>query len=295
MKKGRPGDDILRALYPTEPMPDVLTRLQESTGQVWTKKEVFNRAHVLGILRQVREKMLPPALGTLRKPVTIDADKVLLCSDSHVPFHDRHVWAEICKVGREWGIDTLVHIGDFVDAQSFAKFDPMAVPIPWEREEAAASDLIAEVSAVFPRIVLLTGNHEARIVKRLAGQLPYSGIMRGWECFDIVPEGAVDVEDLPVAWLGDWGMVCHPAAYSQTSGAVAVKLAEKYGRDVYMGHDHYMALRIDRSGRYKAVSVGCCCREDMTDYKTMTVSTHPRWNRGFVVVDKRIPHFYFAD
>jgi hypothetical protein len=276
-------------------MCDVLSRLQESTGQTWTKKEVFNRAHALGILRQVRDKVLPMPLGTARKPITINADKMVLCSDSQIPFHDRGVWTRICEVARERKITTLVHVGDLVDCQSFAKQDPLAVPVNWADEAQSASDLLVEIANVFDRIIMLCGNHEYRIVKLLKGQAPFSAIMRGWECFDIVPEGVLDIEDLPVAWLGDWGMVCHPAAYSQTSGAVAVKLAEKYHKDVYMGHDHFLSMRFDRSGKHKAISLGCCCDEGLMDYKQFSVTCHPVWNKGFVVVEGRTPMFYFAE
>jgi predicted phosphodiesterase len=288
-KKGQPGDDVIRALYPTEPMQTVIDRLKESTGREWSKKDAFNRAHAIGVLRQVRDKQLPPSLGTVRRPITIDADRMILCSDSHIPFHDRDTWAAICEVARQRKCDTLVHVGDLMDCQAFAKFDPMVPPVKWEDEVRTASALIVEIANVFKRIVLLTGNHEARIVKRMAGQLPFSDIMKAWECWDIVGDNVkTDIEDLPVAYLGHWGMVCHPANYSQTSGAVAVRLTEKYHRDVFMGHDHYMALRYDRSGRYKAVSLGCCTRDDMTDYLTTSVTTNPRWNKGFVsIVDRR--------
>lgn len=288
-KKGQPGDEVIRALYPAEPMQVVQERLREVTGREWGKKDVFNRAHAIGVLRQVRDKQLPPSLGTVRRPITIDAERMILCSDSHVPFHDRDTWAAICEVARQRKCDTLVHVGDLVDCQAFAKFDPMVPPVKWEDEVRTASALITEIANVFSRIVLLAGNHESRIVKRMAGQLPFSDIMKAWECWDIIGDSVkTDIEDLPVAYLGHWGMVCHPANYSQTSGAVAVRLAEKYHRDVYMGHDHYMALRYDRSGMYRAISLGCCTRDDMTDYLTTSVTVNPRWNRGFVsVVDRR--------
>lgn len=288
MKKGAPGDDVLRALYPTEPVQEILAKLKESTGRDWSRKEIYNRGHALGVLRQVRDRVLPPSLGTPRRPITIDDDKLLLCSDSQIPYHDRQLWGQICETGRRLGIKTLVHVGDLVECSAFSIFSPLVVPVRWEDEAKTASDLLVEVSTVFSRIIILCGNHEYRLVKTLAGQLPFSEIMKGWECHDIVGDG-IEVEDLPVAWLGDWGMVCHPGNYSKSSGAVAVRLAEKYQRDVFMGHDHFLALRFDISGRHKAMSLGCCCREDLMPWKQFNVTTHPVWNRGFWTVEGRKP------
>jgi hypothetical protein len=181
-----------------------------------------------------------------------------------------------------------------IEASAFSVFPQLTVPVRWEDETQTASDLLVEVSTVFSRIIILSGNHEYRMVKALAGQLPFSEIMKGWECHDIIGDN-LEVEDLPVALLGDWGMVCHPGNYSKSSGAVAVRLAEKYQRDVFMGHDHFIAFRFDISGKHKAISLGCCCREDLMPYKQFNVTTHPVWNIGFITVIDRKPMFHLKE
>ena len=57
-------------------------------------------------------------------------------------------------------------------------------------------------------------------------------------------------------FIGDKVMVTHPKSYSQISGSVAIRLAEKYHMDVINAHGHFAAMRFDRSGKFQAVDLG---------------------------------------
>jgi hypothetical protein len=128
------------------------------------------------------------------------------------------------------------------------------------------------------------------MLRLLKGQMAWSEIVAGWEIMDILDEDhRPSVSDIPLAYLDDWGMICHPDSYSRVAGSVAAQLAAIHHRDLFTGHEHALFQRFDVSGRYQCVGLGCMLRPDMVDYKGMRVTTHPVWTPGFVTcIDREV-------
>jgi predicted phosphodiesterase len=287
------SDPIIKAQYPGADLYELAAELTTKTGIGWTVGQVHNRALRLSLHRVVDQRTLPPALGKARPPRVVTAERMMLCSDPHIPYHDRDLIADMMRVGKRDKCDTLVIAGDLTDAGAFSKFDRDAPTATWEQETKAASSILYELAQTFAHVHILPGNHDYRILKRLQGEVTWGNIIAGWDVWETLSDGGrPGVSDIPLIYLDDWGLVCHPDEYNRTAGSVASRLAAIYHRDIYTGHEHGLNQRWDVSGKYLCVGLGCLCRPDLVDYKTMHVTTHPIWNPGFVTVIGRQPILY---
>lgn len=99
------------------------------------------------------------------------AQRITIASDFHAPFQDP--WAVAELITREGGkTDTLIVNGDIQDFYAisrFTKYENVSV----ESELAAVDALLGQLSAAFPDVVLVGGNHDThRFEKQLRTLLP---------------------------------------------------------------------------------------------------------------------------
>lgn len=95
--------------------------------------------------------------------------KVVSISDLHPPFHDPMVINHLMRNHSD--ADVLVINGDIFEVYDASKW-LKTKQIPFEAEYRIISDFIAKVSNIFPKIILISGNHDARIKTAIAGSLP---------------------------------------------------------------------------------------------------------------------------
>jgi predicted phosphodiesterase len=92
--------------------------------------------------------------------------RVVIASDFHAPFQDN--WAVSELIAREGGkADTLIVNGDIQDFYSISRFVKYE-QVSMESELAAVDALLGQLSAAFPEVILVSGNHDhARFEKQL--------------------------------------------------------------------------------------------------------------------------------
>ena len=86
--------------------------------------------------------------------------KVLSISDTHIPFYHDGVVAEAIK--RHKDADVLVLNGDILELHSVSRW-PKSKAIMLRHEYQMAIKWICKLSEIFPKIVLVKGNHEERL------------------------------------------------------------------------------------------------------------------------------------
>ena len=274
----KPGDSIIRELYPNDPMGNILIRLKEATGKDWRPTQINDRARKLDVQRN-REQSIPPAGGDLYEIPRITAERVIIASDLHVPFHNRAMITRLLDLGEALGVQTLVIIGDLFDNWVFSRFEHRTREIPWKEERKAADAIIGQMLKVFSDIHIIPGNHDVRILRQLQFQITFPDLCQLLESGKHVKEYLY-----PRILLNNNSILVHPGSYSRRPAAVPIELVGKYRKDVYMGHTHVQALAWDPSGQNLAVEVGCLVDQARTDYKNLDVTTHPEWIPGFVAV-----------
>ena len=86
--------------------------------------------------------------------------RIVVAGDFHAPFHDPEIVAEM--IAQESGMtDTLIISGDLMDFYSisrFLKYERVTI----EQEIAGTDALLAQLSAAFPDILIVSGNHDSQ-------------------------------------------------------------------------------------------------------------------------------------
>jgi hypothetical protein len=226
-------------------------------------------------------------------PPVIESDDVLVLSDVEAPFHDAEWCSDLVALAKHWKIDNVILAGDFLHFSSLSKFTKaMMGPDSgngYEFAEDAEVEVSDEVEAAaqfsdvllnnFDRLVMILGNHEKRLTKRLAVATRVSLLRqllghRKDKRFEIYPYYYAVIE----ATTGTW-RVSHPANYSVIPVRVAARLADKYECSYIAGHGHDWGEAISVSGRY-AAACGCCCDPERLAYTMLRDNLKPFQQRG---------------
>ncbi|MDE2099170.1 MAG: metallophosphoesterase [Patescibacteria group bacterium] len=164
--------------------------------------------------------------------------KVLICPDTHFPYHSKPEWKTFLKVAEVWRPDKFVFLGDGVDNYCVSRFlkDPRK-KLPLEKEVELANREFDKVSALgIEDVTYLEGNHEVRLEKYL--------INMGGELLGIVDiKKLLKIKERGWNWkpyghyhsIGKLNFV-HDVGYA---GINASRMSvQKFGGNIIFGHTH---------------------------------------------------------
>jgi len=155
-KRGVLTDDI-EASWARQALPTNSKRLPQTADECWDVLDDY-------IGRSGRNRKSAAAPKSLGK-TSGRAQRIVIASDFHAPFHDP--WAVAELIAREQGADQLVINGDLQDFYSISRFTKYE-QVSMESELAAVDALLGQLSAAFPDVVLVSGNHDtARFEKQI--------------------------------------------------------------------------------------------------------------------------------
>ncbi len=199
--------------------------------------------------------------------------RVLVIADTHLPWEHPN-YLQFCKdVYKRFKCDTVVHIGDVVDAYGFSFYDKAVDSISLNEELTEVEKHLKPWVKAFPNVTITTGNHTIRAVKRLLGAgLP----KRLWpslnEVFNVpdtwkfVDHVEIDGVYLTHGEQGDARKICLINQQSTVSGHSHTKMGVEYytnrkgkkiwGMQIGTGIDHD-AYVFDYSRNHKPAQLGC--------------------------------------
>ncbi len=206
------------------------------------------------------------------------ARKILILSCVHFPFQDTDMVN--LALENEKDADVIVLAGDLMDqymVSSFVKDKDIGLALEYIQCEKWINDVVADL---FPEVVLLEGNHDARLKRFISTRLPAQlGFLVATDLLKYVADGVrLNTEGEEVsrnpksnvhyapgreAWWVKLGqtIIAHPLTYLSSSGGT-VRAAMDYFDDkrmqfdsVVIGHTHYQHWSI-KMGRV-LMETGC--------------------------------------
>jgi predicted phosphodiesterase len=176
--------------------------------------------------------------------------KVLVISDTHIPFEHKDYLPFCQRIHKEFKCDTVVHIGDICDSHaiSYHEHDPNGMsPIDEMRE--ADKHLKAWFKA-FPYVHICKGNHD-RMIDRKGKTVGLPD-----RCF----KRFRDIWQLPRGWIDEFQWKIDDVLYEHGdsySGDMAHLQAAKNNRmNTVIGHTHHN-LGVDHTANEKDCLFGC--------------------------------------
>lgn len=211
----------------------------------------------------------------------ITAKGALITADHQIPYHDAE-WMEFAfEMGKGFGCDTHILNGDVFDLAVYSRFDAQLSDkhSTLEDELQVVEQIIEHSSRLFKETVMLYGNHEWRLIRRIMqAQLSAERFAR------LFATDALTMTELSFVIVNDRVRVTHPRAYSRIAARVGTALASKHHQDIVAAHDHQVGYARDISGKFTVVHSGCMADPRRMDYVQTADSTAPTMSQGFVVL-----------
>ena len=253
--------------------------IDEETVRLWKTKE------------DKETKFPPSVVGPYNKFITVNSDKCLILSDIEVPCHDAETLDISLDLSKKFKLDTLIINGDFIALDSFSAWAKSTVSrIAFSDEKEPAIQILKLFLSHFPKIVIITGNHERRLPHLVDGHISVGTFF--------TTLAGVEFSEYAFCYLRSGGkkfLCCHPDNYSRVPLTVARGIASIHQINVITGHSHHLAQGYDVSGKHLCIEAGSARLSDRTWYKASRSNLFPRWNLGGVMVIDGNPYLFNKD
>ena len=206
-------------------------------------------------------------------------ESFLLISDLHIPFHNEKAILEAIEVGKGLQCGTVIVGGDALDCYSLSRFIHYK-PVPIQKEFIAARLVFDILSRSFEKVIVLTGNHEARERKHFLKKLTsdeaewllskciLERVTEDMPNVHLVREEFYETEVMWFTMIGDC-LIGHPEKSSSVPGAPPVKFKQwiddwhlalnlSRPRVIFMGHTHQFSANF--IGNAYVSEIGCLCK-----------------------------------
>jgi len=213
-----------------------------------------------------------------------EIQRIVVAGDFHAPFHAPEIVATlIAEEGPR--TDTLIISGDLIDHYSISRFVPFE-RVAIEQEIAGADALLGQLSAAFPDILIIEGNHDKPRFEKQIRSLLTPDMMH---CIELLTGGNLSIVHMlarryknvrfapqqagryKLGWMTQVGdlIVSHAEKFSRVPGAALRQIDEgltdfdavydlKPWRVIIQAHTHQLGMFPFKSDRL-LVEGGCCC------------------------------------
>jgi predicted phosphodiesterase len=231
---------------------------------------------------------LPESDETTYEPYRIQAKRVLVLSDIHIPYHSLDALTAALDIGKDEKPDAILLNGDTIDFHGLSRFvkDPKARSFAYEL--SAFKRFFEVLTQTFgSKIYFKLGNHEERYNQFL---MMKAAELEGVEEFSLEniikarAEGIEVISDKRIVKLGDLNVVHgHEFGGSIFSPVnIARGLFLRGQVSAMQGHNHQTSEHTETNMNRDITttwSLGCLC-ELFPSYLPIN-----RWNHGFSLVD----------
>jgi predicted phosphodiesterase len=223
------------------------------------------------------------ALRDADEAVTIPSGDCLVIGDLHVPYHNADLLEKARRVAAQHGITTVAIIGDLFDFGAISRHPRTERQAALDDELTVAGDVLRALLDGFDHCYICNGNHDERVARAMNSPLGLDKLIaaalgRNW------PACSITVTSRDYLYLGEQWLLGHPSRYSGRGGTTPSDLADLEQRNIVTGHNHLIGLQQSKSGRYVGIDTGHCTLPDRHGYVRQRLTTFPRWNGGFTLI-----------
>jgi len=220
--------------------------------------------------------------------------------DALSPVHDEDAVGVVLNVARAYQPTNIVVLGDMLDLAGFGSYTTSPAHRHLANEALQrAYDFFTNLRSVAPdaNIIVLEGNHEARINRYLCDRAPEAaGIKRPGEGTPVLSvKSLLRLDEMGIEYVGPYGThywtpegvrVLHGELIGKNGGDTASKMLNAYAAPSVCGHVHRLELayktrhEADGPTLTWAMSCGTLARLD----GAVPGSAYPDWQQGFGVL-----------
>jgi hypothetical protein len=227
-------------------------------------------------------------IPTLRHPALV------VFADVHLPYTEWNLFELMIRFAEKHmpkGQRVGAIVGDFLNLDSMSTYDHIVPPFNLDDELDYAEYAVEYLLTVFDKLYWRMGNHDMRLVKRLAGALGAKHLAR--MIYDGMRDERLNVGNMTqmIAIQNNtiWRL-SHQRNYSRNRGIVAARLALKHECNTITHHEHHVAMTRDDYNRYTVINNGMLADYEKMAYVVVTDSTSPVMCQGFTYLHNGVGH-----
>lgn len=232
---------------------------------------------------------LPESDETIYIPYVLNAKKVLLLSDIHIPYHSIEALTAVFDFAKKEKPDTILLNGDTLDFFGLSKFCKDPRKRSFASELSAFKQLFCIIQKLFPeaKIIFKIGNHEERYMNFLYQKAKELVGVDEFELENIIKARANGIEIVSDKRIiqGNGLNIIHGHEFASgffSPVNVARGLFLRGKTSAIQGHNHQSSehTESDMNGKITTTwSTGCLC-ELHPEYMPIN-----KWNLGFAIVE----------
>lgn len=216
-------------------------------------------------------------------------NKILVLGDIHLPYPDWNAIEEAYAFNRKFKADLVVQVGDLIDAKAWSTYSKDTDDLNPEDEWQLSYDAAHDLADLFPDMVVLTGNHEARIMARATdAKLPKQLVksidealgIPGWKFYRDSKPFQVNTPAGPTIFIhGD-----------EMAGNLKAKIC-KLGMNVVHGHTHQGEIVYSCNFEKRVFGMDVGCMADLNSKAMSYAAKNPTsCFVGFGYINDGVPH-----
>ena len=194
-------------------------------------------------------------------------DRIIILSDQQARFHDPQTIRAVNKFVEDFQPHTLVNAGDLFDFEALSNYrKSQDAKTSVMRDWSAGRAILRKQRGILPeaRIVLIEGNHEARLHKYLLDNAPALSEVPSLDIPYFLGLQDFDIEYVEPYGAGiDWhGVLIYHGGYVRKHSAYTARAEyEEAGTSGVSGHTHRLGAHYhtDRTGSHAWFENGCLC------------------------------------
>lgn len=239
-----------------------------------------------------------PEPVSFQPPIHVTSQGALVLADLHVPYHHQEFLTKALDVGGAWAVSDVYIIGDLFNFDSLSQHPANEHRVSVERDFEGVGKVLQAIASRpnVLRIFVCNGNHDERLAKSAGANILLKHLVAAAMAQYRI-EAKVYVTEYDFLYHNERWLVGHLSHYSRRPGERAKKIAEKFRRNVAVGHDHIQGFTSTADGKFLAISIGAMFGETSFSatpfwYKERRLSDFPEPQRGFLVLHKDVPYLF---
>ena len=196
-------------------------------------------------------------------------ERTAFVPDLHAPHINEQAFSCAIAFLRLFKPHHVFIMGDVVDFYQVSRFNKDPLRLNGLQEDLDAGNAaLKRIRQACPRdakMVMLEGNHEARITKFLRSTAPVLESIRNLQVPELLSLGEFDIDYVPSGVTRHHGFIVkHGNIVSNKSGYTAYREMDKAGISGISAHTHRLGqvYRTNYGGMYTWVEAGCLCDDD---------------------------------
>ncbi len=233
--------------------------------------------------KSVTEYILTSQRPRFVEPLTIKGS-FLWASDIEIPFHDADFINNCIAIAKAYEVKQAVFGGDFCHWDSFSPFP--GADTDTEQEITEIDEHLPQFLEPFEKILWIMGNHDQRAQRALNRKVTNEQALRMMVAPETMAVFHKKVTTSEYFWMDasyNWRLE-HAANNRVMPAGTAKALAERFHKNIVMGHTHKTGWLQDVSGTLQAIESGCCVDIKKLAYPNLRHSTHTAMVNGAVLM-----------